>query len=661
MSLPRLSIRRPVAVAMVFFAIVLVGVLSFRRLPIDLLPDIAYPKLVVFTSYPNVAPSEVERFITERVEQGVSAVPGVERVESISREGISLVTLRFAWGTDMDFAALNVRERLDNMRGQLPERADRSVVMRTDPASEPVMSLSVSGRNDLWSLRNLAESVIRRRLEQIDGVARAAVVGGLEREIHVDVDTRLLESYGLTIDDVATALAGANASAPGGTILRGRYRYALRTLGEFQSVDEIAAVPITRRGEARGAGGASAATSGGAAPEASATATRGVITLRDVAQIEDGSRERETIARYNGRDAVGLLLFKESGANTVRVAEQVNEVLVQLRREYPEITLDIASSQAGFISASIANVVQEVIVGGILAFLVLFLFLRDARYPVAIALAIPISIVATFALFDAAGVSLNIMTLGGLALGVGLLMDNSIVVIENIFRNRELGLPMREAAAVGAEEVQRAIVASTLTTIAVFGPIIYVRGVAGKLFGALSLSVAFALSASVLVALMLLPALAARWEGGGDAAKPGRIRSLLRRAGARVGASVERLVRRPLDSFDDGFARLMRWYERILLVALAHRGRVVALSAVLLAGTIALALTLERSVLPRVDQGAFQARIELPRGTPLQETSALAERIERAALGDSAVTAVFTRAGRQEAIFGVDERQTGIN
>ena len=495
MSLSSSSIKRPVAVTMFFVAVALLGSISFQRLPIDLLPDISYPRLVVYTRYPDVAPREVERFLTERIEQRVSSVPGVERVESVSREGISLVTLRFAWGTDMDFAVLNVREQLDNIRDQLPELADRPIVLRTDPTSEPIISISVSGRDNLWALKDLAEQVFKRRLEQIDGIAQAAVVGGLEREIHVEVDPRLLQAYDIEIGQVLAAIDAANASAPGGTIRRGRYRYALRTIGEFQSIDEIAAVPLTR-----GSGDTSTVS--------------GVVRLRDVAVVTDGFKDRESIARYNGRDAVGLLLFKESGANTVRASQRVDEVLAQLRAEYPEIELDVAMSQAGFISDAIASVVQALLVGGALAFFVLFFFLRDARYPVAIALAIPISVVASFSLLDLAGISLNIMSLGGLALGVGMLVDNSIVVLENVFRHREMGKSPMAAAAAGAEEVQGAIAASTLTTISVFVPIVYVEGVAGQLFGALSFGVAFALVTSLIVALSLLPPMGARRGGG---------------------------------------------------------------------------------------------------------------------------------------------------
>ncbi|HSJ16000.1 MAG TPA: efflux RND transporter permease subunit [Longimicrobiales bacterium] len=632
MSITRVSIQRPVAVAMLFIAVACLGALSFTRLPIDLLPDIAYPKLVVYTSYPDVAPAEVERFVTEPLERQIATVPGIERMESATREGASLITLRFAWGTDMDFAALNVRERVDALRGSLPEQAHRPVVLRTDPRAEPIIALSVAGAGSLWSLKELTESVFRRRLEQIDGVAQAAVTGGLEREIHVTVDPQKLESYGVTLDQISGALARANASAPSGTIRQGRYRYNLRTLGELQAVAEIADLVVAQ------------AASGVAGDPA------GRILVRDVATVEDGFRERESIARHNGREAIGLLIYKESGTNTVRVAEQVDEVLAQLRAEYPEVDVQVAMSQAGFIAGAIANLVQEMVLGALLAFLVLVLFLRDARYPVAISLAIPISVIATFALLHATGVSLNIMSLGGLALGIGMLVDNSIVVIENIFRHREKGLAPALAAAVGTDEVRRAITASTLTTIAVFGPIIYVEGVAGELFAALSFAVAFSLLASLVVAVVLLPTMAARWDG--TAASAGRV---------RAEGPVRRALLLPLRAFDRGWNAFAAFYHAQLELALRHRGLVVLGSVLLLAITIPVALSLDRSVLPAVDQGEFRARLELPRGTPLETTAAVAEQLERLIGQDPDVAAVFSRIGRQTAIQGIEEEQSGLH
>jgi HAE1 family hydrophobic/amphiphilic exporter-1 len=535
------------------------------------------------------------------------------------------------------------------------------------------MAVSVSGRDDLWALKDLAEQVFKRRLEQVDGVAQAAVAGGLEREIQVEVNPQLLDSYGVTIAQIIEALDAANMSAPGGTIRRGRYRYALRTLGEFQSIDQIARTPLTGAGDS--------------------TTISGIVRLGDVATVTDGFEERESIARYNGRDAVGLLVFKESGANTVRVAQEVDVILDQLRAEYPEIALDVPMSQAGFIRDAISSVVQALLFGGALAFLVLFLFLRDARYPVAIAVAIPISVIASFSLLDLAGVSLNIMSLGGLALGVGMLVDNSIVVLENVFRHRELGKSPIEAAAVGAEEVQGAIAASTLTTISVFGPIIYVEGVAGQLFGSLSFAVAFALIASLVVALTALPTLAARFgtarpDEGRDRiqlmrerirAESSRVRRLrmriaatallgahgvvngVRRVFRGVGRGTGRVTKPGLDAFDRWFERFAAWYHGLLERSLMHRGRVVMVAAATLAVGLLVGVTLNRDVLPDVDQGSFQARIELDRGAPIEETAEAAARVETAFLAHDGVDAVFTRIGRQEAIAGVEEEESGLN
>ena len=707
MSVPSVSTRRPVAVWMLFLAIVLLGAISYVRLPIDLLPDVSYPRLVVYTLYPDVAPAEVERLVTERVEAGAAAVPGVERVTSTSRYGVSLVTLRFAWGTDMDFAMLNVRERMDNVRGSLPQSATRPVILRVDPESEPVMTLSVVGGGDLWATKEFAETVFRRRLEQLDGVAQAAVAGGLDREIQVEVNPGAVDAYGLTLEQIANALEQANVSAPGGTILQGRYRYPLRTLGEFRTVGEIGDVVIARRpvgsrGDAAASGTGGGAGGGGGSGGGSTDRQGGfqVIRLHDVARVVDGFAEREAIARYGGAESVGLLVFKESGANTVRVAERVGEVIAQLADEYPDFHVDVAGDQADFIAASISNVVQALVLGGMLAFLVLFLFLRDPRYPFAIALAIPISVVATFALMDLFGVTLNIMSLGGLALGVGMLVDNSIIVLENIFRHREeLGRDPVEAAAAGAEEVQSAITASTLTTISVFGPIIYVEGVAGELFEDLSLAVTFSLLASLLVALTLLPSLAARFgasargpieaDGGseGDPVRPtGRlarlarairvaalapfraVRWLWRLAGALVGfwglearALLARVFGPFLRGFERAFDRFAVRYHNGLVWSLDHPARVLGASAVALALTAVVGFSLPRDLLPHVDQGAFTVRIELAEGTSLEATSEAAALVEAAAMADPDVEAVFSTVGRDPRAYATGDRAVGLH
>ena len=689
MALPDVSLRRPVATAMLYVGIAVLGVVSFLRLPIDLLPDVAFPTLSVWTTYSDAGPAEVERFITEPIEQRLYSIPGARRISSRSREGQSLVQLQFAWGTDMEFATLHTREKLDNLSDLLPEGSERPTILRSDPTSDPIMTLAVSGA-DLRNLRDLSEVVFKRRLEQLDGVSLAGLTGGPERELRVIVDPEYLDVHAVSLSEISNALDQANYNAPGGTIQRGRFEYSLRTLGQFREVDELLDVVIARP---RGAG---------ARP----------VRLADVATVVDTIADLETIARFNGEPAIGLQVFKEAGTNTVRVADGVRETLDQLREEFPGISIEIASSQAAFIRDAISNVVSALLLGGALAFLVLFLFLRDPRYPLAIGLAIPISVMAAFALCYAFDVSLNIMSLGGLALGVGLLVDNSIVVLENIFRHREeSGGSARESAGRGAREVAAAITASTLTTIAVFGPVLYVEGVAGALFGDLSLAVTFSLLASLLVALTLLPVLAAQVARGkrgaaatgfdGDAApsgpadapeaeRPGRVRRFARavrqgavggvrgagRGIAYVGRSVRltgvdvatgggrilgRLFGPFLRAFERGFLRFAGRYERTLEWALGHRLEVLSIAVVALAGAIMLAGSLPRGLMPRVDERQFWVELNLPQGTPIRTTDEAAGEVERLLLGMADVSGVFTRVGRSRGSELAARDLTGLN
>ncbi len=613
MGLPDLSIRRPIATAMFYLGIAVLGVISFTRLPIDLLPDVAFPTLSVWTPYRDAAPPEVERFVTEPIEREVSQIPGVRRVTSRSREGQSLVRLQFYWGTDMEFATLNVRERLEVLREILPRTSDRPVILRSDPASDPILTLAVSGADPV-ELRELSKAVFARRLEQQAGVALAALSGGREREIQVLLDPVRLQSHGVTMAEVTEALDRSNYAAPGGSVRRGRFRYSLRTLGQFTEVKQLGEVVVAR--------------SEGGTP----------VRLLDIAEVRDGFAEQESAARFNGIPAVGLRVFKESGANTVRVADRVAEVLEELRVEFPSLRFEIASSQAEFIRDAITSVVQALLFGGVLAFLVLFLFLGDPRYPVAVGLAIPISILAAISACYAFDVSLNVMSLGGLALGVGMLVDNSIVVLENIFRHRDDAGALRsagESAAVGSREVAGAITASTLTTIAVFGPVLYVKGVAGALFGDLSLAVAFSLSASLPVALTLLPVLAARFEGLGARGRALRgERRPLRLAGPGLAA------------FDRAFGSLARRYEEALAWSLAHRPTVLGLAATGFLSALLLATVLPRGLMPEVDERHFRVELELPVGTPFPATDHAAVRLEEVLLALDGVEGVFSRVGR---------------
>ena len=484
MRITNITIKRPVSTFMFFLAIVLLGFVSLRELSVDLLPDISYPRLSVVTKFSGVAPEEIETLITDDLESAVSRIPGLRRVESISKEGVSYMTLEFSWGTDMDFAMLHTREKLDSV--ELPDDAEEPTIIPLDPQSKAIMVLSVSGDRYLLEIKEFSEELIKPRLEQIEGIGSAEIAGGVEREIQVEVDPDKLSLYDLSIDEISQRIDNFNRNLQGGTIRKGRFKYSLRVVGEFEEIEEIGEIGLKTTGE------------------------RGVIRLRDVAEILDSIKEREGITRLNGKESIGILVRKESGANTVKVTQSAREVLEEIQRENSGIEILVVSEQAKYIENAISSVLNSIIFGGILAFLVLFVFLQDIKTPVIIAVVIPISIIATFNLMYFRDISLNIMSLGGLALGVGMFVDNSIVVSESIFRHKSLGKNLMEATVTGTKEVGMAVTASTLTTISVFLPVIYVHGVAGQLFKDQALTVTFALLSSLVVSLTLLPMLASR-------------------------------------------------------------------------------------------------------------------------------------------------------
>jgi HAE1 family hydrophobic/amphiphilic exporter-1 len=486
MSLAKFSIDRPVFVLMFYLAIILLGIVSFSQLSVDLLPSISYPRLSVVTQYAGVAPEEVEALVTMPLETSVSRVPGLRRVESISKEGYSFISIEFSWGTNMDFALLHTRERLDSVRDSLPEGCDKPVIIALDPQSQPIMTMALSGEQKLLDLKELAEELIKPRLEQVEGLAEVEITGGVEREIQVEVEPEKLATFGLKIEEVGNKIAAFNRSLHGGNIRKGKFVYSLRVAGEFQQVKDIENIPVKF------------------------TAEGGVILLKHIGKVIDTIKEREGVTRLNGQESIGLLVRKEYGANTVEVSAKAREVIDQIRQENPDINLEIISEQAGYIREAINTTIEEIIEGAILAFLILLLFLQEWKSPLIIDTVIPISVIGTFNLLFLENINLNLMSLGGLALGVGMLDDTAVVVSENIFRHRQLGQPLKEAADRGTTEVINAITASALTTIVVFLPVIYVQGVAGQLFRDTALTVTYTLLSALLVSVTLLPMLAAR-------------------------------------------------------------------------------------------------------------------------------------------------------
>ena len=647
MKIIRVSINRPVTTGMVFLAVVLLGFVSLRRLSVDLLPNIGYPRLSVVTRFAGVAPEEMETLITAPLEAAVSRVPGLRGVDSISREGVSFLSLEFAWGTDMDFALLHTREELDNAREALPRESENPVIVPLDPGAKPIMILAVRGGRSLLELRAFCEELIKPRLEQIDGIGSAEIAGGAEREIGVEVAPALVSLYGLSLDDISRRLASFNRDLQGGTIRKGRFQYALRVAGQFTNVAEIGETSLKTTGK------------------------RGIIRLKDVARIVDSVKERQGLARLDGTDCVGILVRKASGANTVGVTRAAKAVLEEIRKENPAIGLRLVSEQGRLIEEAVAATMDEIVEGGILAFLVLLLFLQELRTPLIIGVVFPVSIVATFNLLYFGGVTLNIMSLGGLALGVGMLDDCAVVVSENIFRHKSLGKSPAEAAEVGASEVGMAVTATALTTIVVFLPVIYVYGIAGPLFRDAALTVTFSLLSSLIVSLTLLPMLAGRGlaNGGGGVGRrtdpplqdgePAReavgrsvrLRGLPRAAFKGLCAALgfvtdfvlqltvfaQKAVSLPFRpvlktisrSFNRGYERSISLYHHALIFCLEHKGPVLALFIVFFGLMTFAGMRIRRELMPRLDTSSFEVHLSTPVAYSLDETAGVVATLER--------------------------------
>jgi HAE1 family hydrophobic/amphiphilic exporter-1 len=645
MKIVDFSTRRPVTVAVFALAAIVFGLVAFRDLAVDLLPDIAYPSLTVRTELQGAAPVEIETLLTRPIENAVGVVNGVVSVRSSSRADVSEVTLEFGWGTSMDFAALDVRERLDIL--ELPEEAGRPVLLRYDPSLDPVMRIGLTGDEELVRLRLIGEREVKRLLERVDGVAAALVAGGLEEEIQIEIDERRLASLGLTVEQLESRLAQENVNLTGGRLEEGQAEYLVRTINEIERARDLDDIIVD-------AGGA------------------GVVRLADVARIVRGHKQREIITRVDGREAVEVAIYKEGGTNTVTVVDAVEEALRSVRDRLKatgrRLDLTVITDQARYIRQSVADVLQTALIGGLLAVLVLALFLRSFKSTAIIAVSIPISVIAAFLMMYVSGLSLNIMSLGGLTLGIGLLVDNSIVVLEAIQRKRDEGQEVVEAARNGAGEVGQAVVASTLTTICVFVPIVFVQGVAGQLFGDQALTVTYSLSVSLIVALTVIPMLASRRlsplepEDGG--APGGGLRRLLF-TGTLGGARLVKAVTRglsavvgwtlavPFGLFDRAFAWLQGAYPRALDRALQHKGATLGLTAALFFTSLSLIPTLGSELVPELIQGEFFVDAELPPGTSLKVTDRRLEAVEARAEGLDGVTLVY-------AVAGTSRQQGGI-
>jgi len=487
MPLTRTAIDRPIATSMAFLIVIVLGIMSFRYLPVDLLPPIEYPQLSVATEYPNVGPEEIEKIITQRVENAIAGVPGVERVRSSSEEGDSRVTLEFAQGTDLDVAANDVRAALDRLRDDLPPEAEPPRIWKFDPNNFPVVIVGANSTMDLQRLTQVLEREVTKRFEQIPGVGSIDVWGGVYREVEIELKRDRLIASGLSSVQVQQAVAGENVNLPGGNVNSGIQQLYVRTLGEYESLDQIANTIITVVDEKP-------------------------IRVKDVAEVKWGYEDVNRLVTIDGKPMVRFGIRKQSGANTVSVADGIRDEINRINEERSDMELFVTTDQSEFIQKSIDNVQSSAIWGSLLAIFILYLFLRNKSSTAIIALSIPISIIATFALLYFNGLTLNQMSFGGLALGVGLIVDNAIVVLENIVRLREeKGKDLEESSLVGTKEVGGAIIASTLTTSVIFLPVVFMQTISGIIFQQLALVVVFALLCSLFVALTLVPMLCSKF------------------------------------------------------------------------------------------------------------------------------------------------------
>lgn len=587
MSIPRLAIHRPVTMFMISAIVTLLGALSLTRLPVDLMPDVTFPSLTVRVGYAGVGPLEIEELIVRPLEQTLAAVPGLEQINSTAAEGSGTVRLNFVWGTDLNEATDEVRTRIDRVRGRLPEDADPPTIFKFDANSQPIVGIGVEGDFDRVTLREMAEIDLVPRLERVEGVASVTVDGGLRRQIRVELSREKITALDLPVDRIIQTIRTENQNVPLGEVNEGDTTFLLRSSSQFDSIDAIKNLIVFTRG--------------------------GVpIYLRDVAEVRDTTEDFRSFTRINGKPGVRMRVTKQSGKNTVAIADDVKAEIERINREVGGLRLTVLEDQAKFIQQSISSVQEHAIFGGILVILVIFAFLRDLRATLIVCTSIPISIVGTFALLYFGGYTLNTMTFGGLALGTGMIVDAAIVVLENTYRHMEMGKSRMQASIDGAEEVWSAILASTLTHIAVFVPLLFLSGVSSILFTQLAIVVMFSLSMSLFVAVTIVPVLCSR------------LLVLPAPAHERTGVTgwMFSVSERALDGIDN-------LYSAVLRRALHHRPTVLASATALTAVAFVILPTIPAELMPATDEGEVSVSARMAVGSRIERSEAIALQLEQ--------------------------------
>lgn len=600
MNLAKFSVERPVMIMMIIAGILIFGVVSLGLLPQELFPQIVYPQLTVVTPYENAAPEEIETLITKPIEEAIGTVAGVKRIDSISKEGMSIVIAEFGWSQNINFAALGMREKIDLIKERLPREAEEPIVLPFNPFDKPILILSVtSSREDRSSvnLRELTRRMIKDEIEKVEGVASALISGGLEREIQVEVNRDKLQARRIPILDVSRAIGSANLNYPAGTIKESFYEYLIRTLGEFDYVRDIGNVAISSANQDQEDPYVSRAEEVRKGRGAIAKDKR-LIYLQDVADIVDGTKERTSYSRFNGKENISISIQKQALGNTVKTIDRVKAKLHDLKSDLPkDINVAIVYDQSGFIKQSINGVWEAAWQGGLLVIIVLFYFLRNIRSSLIVALTIPISIMATFALMFFTGVSINMMSLSGLAFGVGSLVDAAIVVIENIFSHIQGGEDPKRAAMIGASEVSTAVAGAILTTVVVFLPLMFVVGIIGQISKDFALTVTFSLMTSWLASMTIIPLLASK--------------------GFKI-----------LDKDPKTVAIVRRFYENQTIKYVNARGKYITRTLVIFLLSLTLFIFMDKELMPKVDQGQFTIKINMPAGTALDVTNSVSEQVE---------------------------------
>ena len=641
MSLPKFAIKKKVTIYMFTLGLILLGVLSFKRLPQDLFPPITFPQVTVVTDYSNAAPEEIETLITRVVEEAIGSVAGLKRIESVSREGRSTIMASFNWGQDIDFAALAIREKVDLIKERLPKEAEDPVVLKFDPLARPILLLSVTAPElPPVRMKLLTEKMIKDRLEKVEGVASVSISGGVNREILVEIDQPRLQANHLSLLEVVNSLDEANVSYPAGSIKKGLYEYLIRTVGDFRSPAEIgyAVVGVDNVEKLRREDMSFVERDTSQGPRETIERLRGeaekqmlekrLVTVKDIGNVIDGLADKTSISRYNGAQNISVAVQKQSNANTIQVVNQLRKELKFLEEDLNSrgLQVKIIYDHSIFIRNTIENLAHEAMQGGVLALITLYIYLRAIAMSVLVVVSLPLTILGVFFLMAMSNVTVNIMSLGGLAIAIGMITDTSIVVLENIFRKRQGGANAEQGAIDGATEVVWPVVSSNLTTIAVFFPlIVFVPGVAGQIFKDLAWAIIFSQIISTLVPLTLIALLSTYVTVKEQEYKPLSL----------TGNLDKRIIEMPTKGEQN------RFMIGILLTVFA-----------ILASTFLVIPTIDREVLPKVDQGQFYVRVDMPLGTRLNVTDEVCRRLEEVLRSENDVVDISVAIGSEKTSRG---------